>query len=324
MYRVMNVVDLNSDDIWSRQYDLGIFASGYESRCVATSERLSAKQVEMPIILGFSNEVLPDARKRHDLHFRQKWSVDPIKIEHSDFDAAWKQMGAIVYALMQSKKERLRILVDYSSMSRAWYAGILNFVRFLDTNVTIEIDFCYTIGHYGAGFEEELRTSVVNRIVSLPGLEGLSGTRESTVAALGLGFTPVAALGVLERLQPSVVFSFLAEPGAEEGYSEICRDANASIIAMSRFIMPLPLRSVAVSSNRLSEAILPFLDHSQVTFIPMGPKPHVLASMLTAARYKQAACLYASISRKQVSDISPLEEIVATRVTFAGKRPSAA
>jgi len=246
----------------------------------------------------------------------QKWGLTPTTLAHSDFEAAWSQLGEIAKDL-ETKAGCLHVLVDYSSMSRAWYAAILNYFRFVYSRGDVIIDFVYTPGKYSASYEDELRTSVISKIVSLPGLEGLSGTRESSIAAFGLGFSPAAALGVLERLQPQLIFSFLASPAVKDHYSRTCKEVNKRLVESSSFSLLLPLFSVSTSYRRLCEAIIPFLPNQQVTFIPMGPKPHVLASMLVAAKFRQAGCMYAQLSRRDVSDIEEESDPFGVRVVLS-------
>lgn len=315
MNRLLQVTDIGFDTVAGERYEAAFFATGYESRCISLSQRLGTSRIRSATAWGFEREALPALRKAHDLHFRQKWGVSPNILPHTDFSHAWGSVHHVWKGIRQ-RKGPTRILVDYSSMSRIWYAALINYFRLTSIEEEVIIDFSYTPGAYSSSYPNELQASVVTEIVAIPGLEGLSGTRESSIAVLGLGFTPAAALGVLERLQPQLIFGFYADPAARKEYTDICMASNQRLIHLSKFLLPLPLQSVSASYRRLCEAIIPFLSTQQITFIPMGPKPHVLASMLVGCKFRQVACMYAQLARRDVSDIEEGGEPSAVRVHF--------
>lgn len=320
---LIEVEDLTFEQIANQTYDVAMFASGYESRCIRLSQLLAPHRISQVVVWGFEGNALPEMRGLHDLHFIQKWARRPEVISHSQFRAPTDSLAAQVRDRMRSDRE-LHILCDYSSMSRTWYAALLNLARFTEGPATVTIDFAYTSGQYAASYAEEVQGAVVDEIVSIPGQEGLSATRDSTVAALGLGFSPAAAQGVLERIQPHSIFSFFADPGAKREYADVCRSANNALIRRSEFVLHLPLFSVSTTYRLLCEAVSTTLPDQQVSFIPMGPKPHVLASMLVACRFRQIACLYARMKRQEVSDVRPLDDLIITRACFSVRGPGKA
>lgn len=135
-------------------------------------------------------------------------------------------------------------------------------------------------------------------------MEGLSASRPSSIAIFGLGFSPVAGLGALERLQPDKVFCFFASPGSTEENIAIAQRCNEPLIKRSSSeLLELPLDSLSTTYRGLCELAWPFVDRYHINILPMGPKPHVLASMLVAHTYKPVGCLYGKVRHPSESNI---------------------
>jgi hypothetical protein len=321
MNTLVETVDLQRSSLVGERYDLAFFASGYESRCTHLSNSLKTENVKRAVVWGFREHALPELREQNDRHFLEKWGAEPEVVGQFVDEPLVRLLEHGCYSTAGSAP--LRVLIDITSMSRLWYAALINWFRMNELDRPVHLEFNYSVGHYSETYPQELQGSVVTKVFSLPGMEGLSASRSSTIAVLGLGFTPRAGLGVLERLQPESIFSFYAVPGALPEYAEICRSSNKGLLAASDNILELPLRSVDTTYKLLCELLIPFLDAKQITFIPMGPKPHVLASMLVACRFRQVGCLYASMSRTKVSDIPATGDSVCTRAVFTKRRLAA-
>ena len=78
-------------------------------------------------------------------------------------------------------------------------------------------------------------------------------------------------------------------------------------------LLLLPLVSVEAAYRNLAETIAPHRPDGEITLVPMGPKPHVLASIIVAIRFPEVACLRVTSSSGRV-DVFPTGDIVATRV----------
>lgn len=311
MNRLRMVTDISFDTVSSSRYDLAIFACGYESRCTYVPRRLHGVLDVDSQILGFESSGMPSARETNEAYFHEVWGRRPILVGDQLFPHLERCLGA---ALLMDRP--ISLLVDYTSMSRLWYATILNFARFGAKAPSVTIDFVYAPGVYSETYADELCSASVKSLMPIAGMEGLSASRELSVAILGLGFTPLAGLGVLEKLQPTSVLSFYAEPGTRAEYAHVCRDRNKLLISKSSGLLPIPLGSVETAFMSLCESISPYQAEYQITIVPMGPKPHVLASMLVSARFREVSCLYAQMRRDDLSDIQASGELVVTRVVL--------
>jgi hypothetical protein len=129
----------------------------------------------------------------------------------------------------------------------------------------------------------------------------------------------IAALCVLDHLEADTVYAFLACNGARTDYIARTRKENEGLINHRKTVatLEMPLTSIESCYRRLAETIAPHRPDGEITLVPMGPKPHVLASILIAMRFPEVACLRVSATPDGL-DVKPNGEIVATRVIFKG------
>lgn len=308
---IHQVTDHSFQTVSNSTYDMAFFASGYEKRCTHLAKLLhqgkasqNTKIVE-PIILGFLELNHSEPRIVNDRYFAKHWTDNQVNISADD--------EAPIYQLLSSIKPnrgRIKILVDYSSMSRLWYSGILNWARFSPYLEEIIIDLVYAVGsHKGSALP-----MVIKDVVCIPGCEGGAAPIFRSVAVFGLGFEGLAALCVLDRLEPDEVYCYLASPAAFKDYPTKAQRINRDIIKHSKATLKLPLSSVETSYTLLTELVAPHRNEADVIFIPMGPKPHVLAAILMAMRFDGVACLRVSGKRSEPEQVEATGELVVTRV----------
>jgi hypothetical protein len=137
------------------------------------------------------------------------------------------------------------------------------------------------------------------------------------VAVFGLGFDGLATLCVLDRMEPDVLYAYLASPAPFDDYPARAQKCNQELIDKhARQTLRLPLASVERTYRNLAELVSPHLMEADISIIPMGPKPHVLAAFLLAMRFEEIACLRVSGRRQRPERVGTTGEVVATRVQF--------
>lgn len=306
---IYRVSDLTSQELTSNEYDVAIVASGYEERCTFLSEHVTPLRVRKAILLGFVDLSETEQRKANDRCLTDRWRMDPIPTSSEDESRVYD----ILRELPAKGGKASHILVDYSSMSRLWYAGILNWARYGNGPQEIVLDFAYSVGKY----EERSQPMIIHDMLAIPGCEGGALRSERSVAVFGLGFYGWASLCVLERLEADTVYAYLAAPPAFHTYPARVRKENKDFLEEPRVhkeVLEFPLRSVETSYRYLSELITPYRERDDITLVPMGPKPHVLASMLLSMRFPGVACLRISAERARPEKVEATGEIVGTRV----------
>ncbi|HEX5735702.1 MAG TPA: hypothetical protein VF131_22940 [Blastocatellia bacterium] len=311
--KLYRVSDIQVSEVLEKMYDLALFASGYEERCTHIARRLAKERIANTIVLGFKEINHNEQRFKNDLYFAEFWSNKQVELSTNDDGAIYTSIQQVA----RHSVDKLHILVDYSSMSRLWYAGVLNWARFALGIKEIIIDFVYAVGdhsHFGSPM-------VITDFLCIPGCEGGAVPIYKSVAVFGLGFEGLAALCVLDRLEPDEVYVYLANPAAYAEYTQKTESQNIELINQARAKLELPLTSVENTFRHLAELISPHRSKADITFIPMGPKPHVLAAILLSLRFEEVACLRVSGKRDKPEDVGTTGEIVATRVHFKIRQP---
>jgi hypothetical protein len=311
---LFRVCDAEIDEVAKGEYDLGLFSSGYEQRCTHVPKRLEKCRLDRSIVLGFEEVKDDPQREENDKYFSRQWAKPTIVSGDND--------GPIYECLREvfdPSRPTIRIVVDYSSMSRLWYAAILNWARFVSDCKQVNIDLLYSVGDHKA----PAPPLVIGEILSVPACEGLPLPLSRSVAVFGLGFEGLATLCVLDRLEPDDLYCYLAAPAAFEDYPARARAANQEVIGLASACLELPLRSVERCFASLAELISPYRAEANITLVPMGPKPHVLAAILLAMRFEQISCLRVGYRRHKPEDVGTTGDIVATRVQFTPEPRSA-
>lgn len=304
--------DLSGAEVSGATYDLALFATGYEERARYVAELVGRSRCERAGLVGFSEYQGEGSRQLNDSYFREEWGLDP-QLLSSDDDGA-------IYALLADLSKNLRkgtrrVLVDYSSMSRLWYSAVLNWLRFGEHGEnSYVVDFVYSIGEYSPS----LPPLVIGAPAAVPGFEGSIAAGRGSVAFFGLGFASEAALCVLDRLEPDSVYAFVVERSEESPYTEMVWERNEELLqAHAIRTLELPLRQVSQASRYLAELVGFHRIEADVTLVPMGPKPHVLAALLVGTMFNDAICLRVSGRRRNIEAVPPTGEVVVTRVQFS-------
>lgn len=298
------VKDLTFADVQSKYYDLAIFASGYEKRCTQSILALDSNKFAQVVVIGFSKVVAPNLRRRNDNVFLERTGSLPRNDKDVDLPLYLLELLSNVTREANQADRPARILIDYSSMHRQWYGYILTVMNhLLEPRPIAELDFLYSNGVYPQGYESSVENAVLESISPLPAMEGLSASRSSSIAILGLGFSPIAGLGALERLQPDRVYCFVANPGSDHEHVKTALRCNRPLIEKASALVELPLYSLSTAYRGLTELTWPYVDRYHINILPMGPKPHILASMLVAQTFRSVSCLYGKIDLPSGPDI---------------------
>lgn len=310
--RVYKVNDVNVAELAEQQYDIGIWASGYEERSIFVPNKVIEQgKVDETIVFGYEEARTVFNRPDNDKYYARNWTKQITIADDNDDTAIYNRLRQ----LNIPDKDVVRVVVDYSTMSRLWYASILNWIRFLSGSSRVEIDFLYSFGRY----KGEFAPLVIEDILAIPGYEGSPISDVPSLAIFGLGFDGIATLSALDQLEPNIVYAYLASPGAGQDYPEKAKHCNRILISdyVREKLLELPISSVEVTFGSLTELISPHRGKTNIILIPMGPKPHVLAAILLSLRFeREVTCLRVRGKREPKVDVEAEGRVVATRVSF--------
>jgi hypothetical protein len=308
-FRKVESVSAVGDDVG--HYALGIFASGFETRAIHVAKNCSVDAFEKTVAFGFSSDIDALSRRDNDLFFKNFGSGRFLLLGTKDDDQViFKCLNSL---LDEKSSGFVKILVDYSVMTRSWYGAILTWARLADFNGEIEIDFVYASGRYLSEFDPLL----ISELETLPNFEGNSGGFRKTTALFGLGYDQYATLAVYDRIEPDVLYCCVAGMSAYDASAIKALAENQAMVEASERIVELPLLDVEAAFRLLCDVIVGIGRDSHVVVVPMGPKTHVLVTLLVALRLPWLTCLHAKGVRSHPIQVEALGPISIARVFFS-------
>jgi hypothetical protein len=316
-----DIKDSSLECVRENKYHLGVFGCGYEERCVHLATMLNPKAFDEVLVIGFREHIESKQRIDNRRILLEHFDTSEVLANSNDDSDIYLALRNSLFASSVKANAYLKVFVDYSSMSRMWYAAILNFLRFVPFEQKVSIDFAYTVGEhqdYTLDDSELNHEIVVKEVICVPGFEGASVRQYRTLAGLGIGFEWEKSLAALELLEPDEVFAFIAQPGAFESYAVISRQRHREFINdyIRRDFLEIPLRSVETAYKRIAVQVVPSLGLTNIALVPMGVKPHILASILLCFRFPQISLLHTVSHRRRPERVRAAadEDIVVTSV----------
>lgn len=306
------VEDISNGELASTVYDIVFFSSGYEERCLEVPSMISNQQSKHTVILEYNEHKEDDTRKDVDAFYRQYWpGARRVEKSHSDASEIYNE---IVMALEKKTSDvNFKVLVDYTSMSRVWYSSIINILlNHIEQKVCV--DFTYTNGYY-----QDVNLNVeLGSLKVIPGCEGSALTKKNTAAIFMLGFDKNGPHRLFNTINPNKSYGIIASPAASNEYVGRCLEENRLFIEHhlggEKNVLRLPINSLSICYEQLLQVIYPLLEDYNVTIVPFGPKPHILASILCGTTNKNVTCMYSEYIRRNTSRVESRGEITISRV----------
>jgi hypothetical protein len=311
------VDDISRKDMHESNYDLAIFCCGYEPRCTFLSEAIGSTKIDKTIVFSYEEHASMTHRQSIDDYFIKKWLNSSIK------KSSASNVQIVINTLQEwfdgiKSKKNLHVLIDYSSMSKAWLSSVIFFfLKYLvnEKEVNITIDFSYSMGEYPKIVEnKQFSDPLVVR-----GCEGSPLTKTKKASIFLLGFDPIGPQALFNSIAPDISYGIYASPSTKDSYVTKVLAANHDFINISiggeEKMLGLPLSSVKTTYKFINQMILPLQLDYNVTIALYGPKPHVLASILTAISSLNVTCLYSSSVNAEPRLVQGIGELVLTRVT---------
>ncbi len=307
----LHVEDLSIKDLSETIYDLAIFSCGYEERCTDVPEQLSQKNIKLSVVLSFDQHHSDPIRNSCMNYYDSFWPESfRLEINQSEIKKLFLFISEIINSLNQ---RTVRILIDYTSMSRAWYASILNYLINFN-NLEVVIDLTYTSAVY-----HDLDLNVeLGDLKIIPGCEGISLTKKQNAAIFMLGFDKYGPQRIYNILNPNKTFGVIASPAASYEYEEECKRKNKDFILHclggEENLIKLPINSLSSCYEHMTQMISPLCGEYNVSIVPFGPKPHILASILCSFNFKNLTCMYSEYIRKKTVSVESSGDITVSRL----------
>ena len=264
------------------EYDLLVCTLGYESRArfIAETQNVRARY---KVALGFK------AQQVLRFEENERW------FEAAEFDVAVLDEEYVGSHLQQVCVEALRdkrslhVCCDISSMSRYRTAIVVDTLRTLRPGIEVTADFLYAIAKFTPPPEPLFANVHVGAV--LPSFAGWTVEPELPVSAIvGLGYEPDKALGAVEHLQASEIWTFEPVSSIPE-YTDALRRANRTLLGFvpERCRLQYQVERPYTLFSSLQALASSCLRSSNPVILPFGPKLFTLASLLVACSYTDVA-----------------------------------
>lgn len=291
----------------SRDADLWIAASGYESRCTFASEHVAPQGAKLALAFeGTTGNV----RSRSDKVFSQlSFRSELVKPDDA------RAVRQIVLTYVRSANAR-SLAVDFSSMTRAWMWGLISEAwELLARNEIDTLDLLYSPARFAP---PPLELPPPTSIGPVPGVSSLIQVPSDRLAlVVGLGYEADRALGLLEYFDPSAATFFYADPGSAEDYLASVKRANHSLfhsISVDNLV-PYDLSDWVATASKLEGVMKYFRQEHRVLCIPMGPKPFAAIAAVVALELGDIALWRVSNSGLENGlDRMPRGDVMAVRI----------
>ena len=312
----IRINDLSRSELINNEYDLVILASGYEPRCTHIASLLPGTRVTESLVFSYEESSKDPTQIENENTLKSLGFDKKISFNHNEVKKVYL---AIIEKLkfIPVGSETYKILIDYSSMSRNWYAAILNYLlNFFEH--TVEITFVYSCAEYpiNSGFLE----FELGDVKILPGCQGSSITKSKTAAIFMLGFDKIGPLSFHNLLEPNLTYGILSAPGSLPNYEQQARDINDQFIQHQlndgKNLLCSPIFSVSQTFENLCQLIRPIKEAYNISIVQFGPKPHLLASTIAGISFRNVSCIYSEYKRSKTHDVRASGELVITSITI--------
>ncbi|MBL9159073.1 MAG: hypothetical protein JNJ70_16455 [Verrucomicrobiales bacterium] len=295
---------VDADNISSLDWDLAIVASGFERRGSHLVRKLGISAGKK-LAFAFSN------RRCHSRDFNDRvFANSGFRLIEEDGDHGERIQDELMQFVKRFKGSDLRILVDYSCMTREWYASIINFFRRLESfNSCVEIFFSYS----HAVFRSPSSGSPNSHVGAIDGFSTITLPRLPTALVIGLGNEPNRCLGIKEYIDPAETFLFYTDPCVDPQFRRSIKSANRLLFELTPQdrVYTYPADGIQRASALLTSLTAGLREKYRLILAPLGPKPFSLLCLLVAMRLRDVEVW--RITSGQLSD--PVDQAAIGQIT---------
>lgn len=268
------------DELVQHYFDISIVASGFEKRASfqATTLKTDAKK---KIALGFVLESDDKIRIDNDKKFRSA-NYDLVTGNGVDFEERYIDQMFDDIELTQNHKNEINIHIDYSSMSRNWYARILLRCKRLSELMTVNVYFGYSFAKHDNNKKEETLNEIVEPIF---GYCKLSVPHKPTALIICLGNEFSRVYGLKDYFD-ATTYLFYSDARFGNSFSEEVEKINEDLLLNTNpeHIFKYPIEDLVFTDQMLENLCRALNEKYRVIIAPCGPKPFTLLSMINSIK----------------------------------------
>ena len=275
---LLNARQVPFDRVYRNDIDLVIAVSGYEKRSPYLMERIKLGD-ETKFVLAFSEKMKELNRPENDRIFAKLGFRTLITSGNQPLD-----VGRLIDSLPPKPGRVLRILVDYSCMTKPWYAS---FIEYFSMNSLpyhrVHILFSYT----RSGYIEPRKPKPIRFAEPLGYGSHVIMAGRPLALVIGLGYEKDRAEFLQRAVNPEETFCFYSDPVADDRFIEKIYLNNFRLIDSlhKSHVFPFPLENMQAADRILTDLCLRLRLKYRIILAPLGPKPFALLCMLMGVRY---------------------------------------
>lgn len=268
------------NDLLKTRFDTVICACGFETRSTFLAKQFNSDYISSnKVAFIFKDRIVFSRKKNEKFYNENKFTI----IECSGDDATPIQ-EYITEILESSSNDTIRILVDYSSMTRVWYASIIYLLLNQKLNKKVEIFFSYSFSK----FKPPPAPAPNTFMEPISGFCNLRLPNKKTALIMGIGYELFRAQGFYEYLDPAYTSILFSDPAVDNKYTEFIIKNNPFFFQnREKFrLLSYPIENLRITDTLLCNLSLSLSKEYRVILAPMGPKPFTLLSLLLSAKYR--------------------------------------
>lgn len=293
-------------------FDLIISASGYETRAsyLLKSGILDTSIIKNRYVLSFMTDTSSQTRVDNDLVFKHNGFISVPCSGSSSKEI----INIVSHTIEASEKQDIYILIDYSSMTRIWYGGVVHYLKGLKyASKQIHVIFAYSEAEFLTPPEEEPET------INFSPIEGycsLSIPAKPTALVIGLGYEKKRAFGLTEYFDAEMVNYFYTE---DSQYTEEVLRRNKEILENieEEYIYPYSLHNLSLTQVILQDLCNSLKQNYRIILAPCGPKPFTLLSFIVASKNDEIDLWRISAGEgSHFVDRKPIGDLILLKLTY--------
>ncbi len=256
-------------------YDILFATVGYELRARYISEELKP-QAQLKFAAAF-----PD-QKVISYYENMKWYTDHgFEIKELNSDEIQKQIIKLIEPF-GNNIDKIKILIDISSMTRFWIALVIDSIRRVIIKHELQVDFIYTLAKFSP--PSTLLASNDHAGPVLPSYAGWTTEPEKPPSVIaGLGYEENKALGAVEHIQATDIWTFIPSSSIKE-YDSALEIANQILLEsvpkarQLKYTVETPFNCFVDLESLANRC----LQSGSTVILPFGPKIFTLCALLVA------------------------------------------
>lgn len=311
---LINIEQIHPQKLAEIDFHFFIGASGFEKRCPFLVANFEVKARRF-IVLAFREKATDLQRKVNDDFFKER-NYEILQFSGEENVSLNKIINPET-SVDPSAKE-INIIVDYSCMTKKWYASIISeLVANEDDKNVYHLFFSYT----PAVFRPPAKARSFRLRESLLGNRTANKENGKPVALIiGLGTDKKKAEYIAKNIKHQELVLMYTDPAINKEYVKNLLQNNQDLINSVdiRNFISFPIQNLEKTNRILVNLVLELRLKYKVIIAPMGPKVFTLVSLLIASRYPDVEVKrFSSGGNENVYPKEPASDPIILKTTFS-------